>query len=256
MGIECVILPTAVFSTHTLFPDYKKTDLSSYMLSYAKQWKDNNITFDAIYTGYLGSPKEIDLALEVIDMLRDENTLVFSDPAMGDNGKLYRGIEEECVIRCRELCGRADIIVPNITEACMLTGTGYSEHQDGTYMKQLCGKLCDLGAGTAVITGVSLSEGKTGVYGMNSEDSNTFCYQNDKISASYHGTGDLFASAAVGAIVKGMSMSDAFRIASDYTAQTIRVTMENPDNPWYGVDFEDTLPLLREMTESGEINRS
>ena len=247
MGVECVPLPTAVFSTHTLFPDYQKTDLSSSMLSFARQWKDRNITFDTIYTGYLGSAKEIDLALEVIDMLKTEDTLLFCDPAMGDHGKLYRGIEEECVSRCRDLCGRADIIVPNITEACMLTGAKYTECPKEEELKSLCGKLCGLGAGTAVITGVSLSEGMTGVYGMNGLEAGTFCYQNDRVSASYHGTGDLFAGTAVGAIANGLSVYDAFRIASDYTAQTIRRTAEKGENPWCGVCFEETLPMLGEM---------
>ena len=244
MGIECVPLPTAVFSAHTMFPDYQKINLSDHMLSFAKQWKEENIHFDAIYTGYLGSAREIDLALEVIDLLKKEDTLIFSDPAMGDHGKLYRGIEEECVTRCRELCARADLIVPNITEACLLTGSKYTETPKEDDLREQCQKLCDLGAGTAVITGASLSEGKTGVYGMRGKDGSTFYYQNEKIGASYHGTGDLFAGTAVGAIVKGLPMEDAFRTASDYTAKTILATMERGEDPRYGVAFEETLPEL------------
>ena len=95
--------------------------------------------------------------------------------------------------------------------------------------------------------GASLSEGKTGVYGMRASDRAAFNYQNDKVAASYHGTGDLFASTAAAAMVRGIAMDDAFKIASDYTAETIRATMRNPDHPWYGVDFESTLPLLIEM---------
>ena len=249
MGVETVILPTALFSTHTLFPDYRKVSLSEQMLPFARQWKDNKVAFDVIYTGYLGSIEEIDIALEVIDLLAGENTLIFTDPVMGDNGHLYRGFDEDYVLRNKKLCSRADIIVPNITEACMLTGTAYSEKQDEAFLRELCEKLCSLGAGTAVITGASLSEGKTGIFGLRAKDGGVFCYQNDKVAASYHGTGDLFASAAVGSMAKGISMYEAFRIASDYTAQTIRVTMQNPDNPWYGVDFESTLPDLRRMTD-------
>ncbi len=252
MGVDCVPLPTAVFSTHTMFPDYRKIDLSDHMLSFARQWKEENIHFDAIYTGYLGSAREIDLAIEVIDLLKKEDTLIFSDPAMGDHGKLYRGIEEECVTRCRELCGRADLIVPNLTEACLLTGSEYTENPGEEELKQLCERLCGLGAGTAVITGASLSEGKTGVYGMRGKDGSTFYYQNEKISASYHGTGDLFAAAAVGAIVKGMSLEDSFKTASDYTAKTILATMERGGDPRYGVAFEETLPELGKMIRSAE----
>ncbi len=248
MGVEAVILPTALFSTHTLFPDYKKISLSEQMMLFAEQWKNNGIKFDAIYTGYLGSIEEIDTVLSLIDMFKDPNTLVFVDPVMGDNGKLYRGFDEEYVVRNRKLCGRADIIVPNITEACMLTGAKYTETRGEKYYADLCGRLCEMGAKTAVLTGASLSEGKTGVFGMRASDCETFSYQNDRIDASYHGTGDLFASTAAAAMVRGIAMSDAFRIASDYTAETIRATMRNPDHPWYGVDFESTLPLLIEMT--------
>ena len=129
----------------------------------------------------------------------------------------------------------------------MLTGTKYREDRDESYYAALCGKLCDMGAKTAVLTGASLSEGKTGVYGMRASDRAAFNYQNNKVAASYHGTGDLFASTAAAAMVRGIAMDDAFKIASDYTAETIRATMRNPDHPWYGVDFESTLPLLIEM---------
>ena len=244
MGVEGVILPTALFSTHTLFPDYRKISLSEQMMVFAEQWKNNGIKFDTIYTGYLGSIEEIDTVLSLVDMFRDESTLVFVDPVMGDNGKLYRGFDEEYVSRNIKLCGCADIIVPNITEACMLTGTKYREDREEAYYADLCGKLCDMGAKTAVLTGASLSEGKTGVFGMRASDRETFSYQNDRVEASYHGTGDLFASTATAAMVRGVSMADAFRIASDYTAETIRATMRNPDHPWYGVDFESTLPSL------------
>jgi pyridoxine kinase len=249
MGVEGVILPTALFSTHTLFPDFKKISLSEQMMAFAEQWKNNGIKFDAIYTGYLGSIEEIDTVLALVDIFRDENTLVFVDPVMGDNGKLYKGFDDEYVIRNRKLCGCADIIVPNITEACMLTGSKYCEARNEAYFADLCGKLCDMGAKTTVLTGASLSEGKTGVFGMRASDRETFSYQNDKVAASFHGTGDLFASTAAAAMVRGIAMGDAFRIASDYTAETIRATMSNPDHPWYGVDFESTLPMLIGMTE-------
>lgn len=249
MGVEAVILPTALFSTHTLFPDYRKISLSEQMMPFAQQWKNNNVAFDAIYAGYLGSIEEIDTVLELIKMFRGDHTLVFVDPVMGDNGRLYRGFDETYVIRNRKLCASADVIVPNITEACMLTGTDYIENPDELCMRGLCSRLCDMGAATAVLTGASLSEGKTGVFGMTASDRSTFRYQNDKINASYHGTGDLFASTAVGAMVKGIPMYDAFRIASEYTAETIRATMSDPDHPWYGVAFESTLPMLIKLSE-------
>ena len=131
-----------------------------------------------------------------------------------------------------------------------MTGTEYKEVYDEAYVLDLLHKLAALGAKTVVLTGVSLSAGKTGVYGMYTETGRTFYYQNDRIDASYHGTGDLFSSVAVGAAVQGMPLEKALQIAADYTAKTIEVTLENPDKPWYGVDFEATLPELMQMVKA------
>lgn len=244
MGVETVILPTALLSTHTLFPDYIKKDLGDQLLPAAEQWKRNNVTFDAIYTGYLGQIDEIDKVIRIIEMFRKEDTLVFTDPVMGDNGRLYRGFDQEYARRNTDLCAKADIIVPNITEACLMTGAKYREQYDESYVKDICERLCEVEPRTVLITGVSLSEGRTGVYGMNAQNGSTFCYQNEKVKASYHGTGDLFASVAVGAMVKGLPVCDSIKMAADHTAETIAKTMQNPDNPWYGVDFEATIPSL------------
>ena len=244
MGVETVILPTALFSTHTMFPDYVKKDLAEQMLPIAEQWKRNGITFDAIYTAYLGTEEEIDKAREIIGMFRSDRTLLITDPVMGDNGKLYRGLDAAYASKNAQLCGIADLIVPNITEACLMTGREYREDYGEAWIRELCEDLCRLGAKTAVITGVSLSDAKTGFYGMNREDGSTFAYQNGKVPASYHGTGDLFTSTAVGAMMNGLSVYEAMKIAADHTAHTIRKTLENPGNPWYGVDFEATIPEL------------
>ena len=244
MGIETVILPTALLSNHTLFPEYTKLDLGEQMLPAASLWKKYGARFDAIYTGYLGTMDEIEKAASVIDLFREDDTLVFVDPVMGDNGKLYRGFSDEYAVWNAKLCAKADIVVPNITEACLMTGIAYRESYDESYLKDLSFRLCETGAKMAVITGASLSEGKTGVYGMDARTGKTFQYQNDKVSVSYHGTGDLFASTAVGALIRGRSVCDAMKLAADHTADTIRATMKNPGNPWYGVDFESTIPDL------------
>ena len=142
------------------------------------------------------------------------------------------------------LCGKADIIVPNITEACFMTDTEYKEEYDEEYVKTLLGKLAALGAKTVVLTGVSLSAGNTGVYGYDTVNDKYFIYQNEHIDAAFHGTGDIFASVCVGALTRGLSLDDAFKLAADYTKDTIRVTLDNPEKPWYGVDFEATIPEL------------
>ncbi|MBR4211170.1 MAG: pyridoxamine kinase [Oscillibacter sp.] len=243
MGVETVILPTAVLSTHTMFKNFTVKDLTDQLLPIANHWKSENVHFDAIYTGYLGSAEEIEIAKRVFDMFRDNDTLLFVDPVMGDNGKLYPAFDTAYAALNAGLCKGTDIIVPNITEACLMTGTEYREAYDRDYIVSLLGRLSGLGAGVSVLTGVSLSPGKTGVMGLDSSGA-LFEYQNDRVDAAYHGTGDLFSSVCVGAVLRGRTLQEAVQIAADYTAHTIRVTLENPAKPWYGVDFERTLPDL------------
>ena len=243
MGVETVILPTAVLSTHTMFKNFTVKDLTDQLLPIANHWKSEHVHFDAIYTGYLGSAEEIDIAKRVFDMFRDDDTLLFVDPVMGDNGKLYPAFDMAYAALNAGLCKGTDIIVPNITEACLMTGTEYREVYDRDYVVSLLGKLSGLGAKVSVLTGVSLSAGKTGVMGLDSSGA-LFEYQNERVDAAYHGTGDLFSSVCVGAVLRGRTLQEAVQIAADYTAHTIRVTLENPAKPWYGVDFERTLPDL------------
>ena len=251
MGIETAVLPTAVLSTHTMFPDYIKRDLTDTILPFAKQWKDNGVTFDAIYTGYLGRVEDIELVMHVIDMFRNEDTLLFVDPVFGDHAKAYEGISEDYAVHCAKLCEKADYAVPNITEACLMTGTGYREEYDEDYIRELTGRVCALGAANTVVTGVSYSHGMIGYQGLNRKSGRTFFCQTPKIGVSYHGTGDLFASAAAGALVCGKEPEQAFRIAADYTSETIRVTKENSEDPRFGIHFESAIPyLLRIMKKA------
>ena len=248
MGIETVILPTAVLSTHTMFPDFTVKDLTDQLMPIVSHWKSQNVEFDAIYTGYLGSAEEIAITEKIFDLFSGATT--FIDPVMADNGKLYPAFDEKYAALNAGLCGRADIIVPNITEACFMTGMDYREEYDEAYILELLDKLSHLGAKLVVVTGVFLSAGKTGVYGLDTETGDYFIYQNDRVDASYHGTGDIFASVAVGGMIRGLSREKAFALAADYTADTIRETLSNPRKPWYGVDFETTLPLLVKRLEA------
>ena len=246
LGSEAVILPTAVLSTHTMFKNFTVKDLSDQIEPITQHWLSEDVKFDAIYTGYLGTPEQIDQMKELFTKFRGENTLVFVDPVMADNGKLYPAFDMAYAKKNAELCGAADIIVPNITEAAFMTDMEYREEKDHDeeYIRKMLGRLAELGARINVLTGVSLEPGKTGVMGFDTKTGDYYLYQNDKINASFHGTGDLFSSTCVGEMMKGKSWQDAMRIAAEYTARTIEVTMQNPDKPWYGVDFEATLPEL------------
>ena len=244
LGVEAVILPTAVLSTHTMFSGWTCKDLSDQIGPITEHWKREGVKFDAIYTGYLGTEEQIEQMKQLFSDFGGDDTLIFVDPAMGDKGKLYPAFDMAYAKKNAELCACADIIVPNITEAAFMTGMEYREEYDEAYVKEMLGRLDELGAKISILTGVSLEEGKTGVMGYERATGEYYLYQNKKIDAAYHGTGDLFSSIVIGEIMKGMDWRDALRIAADHTAHTIEVTLKNPAEPWYGVDFEATMPEL------------
>ena len=251
MGVETVILPTAVLSTHTMFQNFTVKDLTDQLIPITEHWRSEGVKFDAIYTGYLGSAEEIEIAKRIFDEFGTDDNLIFVDPVMADNGKLYPAFDESYAAQNATLCAKADIIVPNITEACFMTGTEYRTEYDEAYVKELLQKLSALCPKTVVLTGVSLAPGKTGVMGY--DGTGYFRYQNDLVNASYHGTGDIFSSVLVGALTRGIAADAAVKLAADYTADTIRATLDNPAKPWYGVDFEATLPQL--VAAVGELTK-
>ena len=244
MGVEAAILPTAVLSTHTAFKKgFTLHDLTGEIAPITAHWKSEGIDFDAIYTGYLASFDQIDLVKQMAKDFPD--ALLFVDPAMGDNGKLYYGFDQAFAKKMAELCSIADIIVPNMTEASFMLGIPYvSEGYSEEYVKDVLRKLCAMGAKKAALTGVSLEESKTGVMAYDSETDEFFSYYHDRIPVQYHGTGDVFASACVGALSVGKSLEEALVIAADYTCESIRLTEAEPGHNWYGVNFEQAIPQL------------
>ena len=245
MGVEAAIIPTAVLSTHTMFSRFTFKDLSDQIEPISEHWKEENLKFDALYTGYLGSFEQIDLMKQFFEDF-GKNTLKFVDPAMGDNGKLYPAFDEAFAKHMATLCAKADIIDPNLTEACFMLGTEYKEdgEYDEAYLQDILKKLCGLGAKIAILTGVSLGENKLGAMGYDSEKDEFFSYFNEKIPAKYHGTGDVFSSTLVGALTRGESLQKAIEIAADYTRESIVYTQKDADKPWYGVNFEEAIPYL------------
>ncbi len=244
MGVETTILPTAILSTHTMFEGFTVKDLTDELTPICEHWKKEGVHFDAIYTGYLGTTEQMEIVKKIFADFADENTIKFVDPVMADHGKLYPAFDEAYAKENAKFCGVADVIVPNLTEACFMTDTEYREDYDEAYVQALLHKLADLGAKIVVLTGIGLTEGTNGVYGLDTTTGEYFTYQNENVGASYHGTGDVFSSVSVGALMRGLSLRDAFALAADYTVETIKATLENPDKPWYGVDFETTIPYL------------
>ena len=246
MGVETAIIPTAVLSTHTMFSEFTCKDLTDQITPITEHWKRASLGFDAIYTGYLGSFEQIDLMIKMFSDFKTEKSLTFVDPAMADNGKLYPAFDEAFAKKMASLCAVADIIVPNITEACFMTDTEYKAEYDEEYVKALLKKLSDLGAKICLLTGVSFEEGKTGVMGYEKATGEYFYYSHKKHSRSYHGTGDVFSSTCIGGIMNGLSWKDAAVLAADYTSECIRLTIEDPNGNDYGVNFEQAIPMLVE----------
>lgn len=243
-GIETCPLPSAVLSTHTGgFTGFTFRDLTEDMPLIENHWVKEGIKFDAVYTGYLGSTKQIDYVISIIDSTLNKDGHIIVDPAMADNGKLYVGFDEEFVEAMKVLCGKADYLLPNITEASFLTGVEYKTEYDREYIDLIIEKLTDLGAKNIVLTGVSYKAGTTGVVVF--EKGEYSYYEHILLPNSCHGTGDIYASAFTGAFVRGKSAYDAAKIAADYAVECIKITAEE-DNHWYGAKFEPALPKLIE----------
>ena len=211
-----------------------------------QHWRKEGIVFDAIYTGYLGSTEQVSYVADIFKSAAAPGCKIIVDPAMADNGKLYPAFDAAYVDAMKELCGKADYIVPNLTEACFLTDTPYKTEYDKAYIDELLEKLTALGCKNVIFTGVSYKPGKTGVVVF--KDGNYRYYEHDLLPNSCHGTGDIYASAFVGALVRGKTAYDAAVISADYTVECIKYTAQL-ENHWYGAAFEPVLCKLIEAIQ-------
>lgn len=241
-GIETAVLPTAVLSNHTAFKEFTFFDLTDEIPNIKSSWKKQGIGFSAVYTGYLGNAKQVELVKSIMKSCLDNDAFKIVDPAMADSGKLYAGFDEAYVLDMKELCRAADIILPNITEACLLTKTPYKSSFDKEFVEELISKLKDLFGAKIILTGVGFSENTTGVAVYDGEQISY--YEHVKIGLGGHGTGDVYASAFTGAFLSGKTLFEAAKIAADFTVLCIKNT--EPEH-WYGVRFEKCLPELIDM---------
>lgn len=243
MGTEAVILPTAVLSTHTMFKGFTCKDLSDQVEPIAEHWEKEGFLFDAIYTGYLACGEQIDQMIDFFARF-GKNCLKVVDPAMGDNGKLYPAFDMAFARKMATLCAKADIVMPNMTEACFMLGLPYTENPSKEEVLDILKKLTALGAKKALLTGVGFDSAHLGVVGYDSEEDRYFEYFNESIPAKYHGTGDIFSSCVVGALMAEKNLEEASAIAADFTKEAIRITLEDKGANWYGVHFEQVIPML------------
>ena len=235
MGCSTSVLPTAVLSTHTAFRDPHIRSLTEDMRPIVDHWRSIGAEFDGILVGYLSGPAQISVVEYLWDRMEGLRIL---DPAMGDNGKLYSGISSGQVVALAQLCAKTDLLLPNVTEACLLTGISYREDLTESDYRLLIEILQRKGCKQVVLTGVSLESGKTGFM---TSDGNL--YQTEALPGHYHGTGDLFAAVCTGALMQGKSLYAAARQAAGFVEQTIRAT--GTPTP-FGIAFE---PLLASLSD-------
>lgn len=241
-GVEACILPTAVLSTHTAFPEFTFHDLTDEIQPISDTLARLGIDFDAIYTGYLGSPEQLALVADLIDRFRKPGAEIFIDPVLGDNGSLYKGFTQDFADRMTRLCAKADLILPNMTEAAFMLHEDYREEYDEDYVRGLLVRLTSLGARRAALTGIGFRDDEIGFYMYDAESGEFSCYFNEKLPMRCHGTGDIFASAALGGRMRGLGYTDSLALATDYTLECIRNTIADPSHRSYGVNFEQALP--------------
>ena len=244
-GVEAGVLPTAVLSTHTAFPKFTFCDLTDEMQGVSDTFLELGIDFDAIYTGYLGSFRQLQLVSDFFDRFGKDAKVVI-DPVMADNGVLYKGFTVEFAQSMAKLCGKADLIIPNLTEASFMLGIPYRESYDEEYIKYVLRGLCGLGCKCAALTGISFSEDKIGVYCYDSVNDKFFSYFNERLPVSFHGTGDVYASATLGALMRGFTVEESLEIATDFTLECMKKTMADENHRFYGVNFEEALPMYIE----------
>lgn len=246
MGFQVCPLPTAVLSSNTEFAGFKFVDLTEHMRGFIEHWKSMQITFDAIYSGFLGSHLQIEMVKDFIDHFRAPNQLVVVDPVLGDDGKLYDSMTPDMVSEMKTLISRADVITPNLTEACALLDLEYRERMSEIELKKLIKALSEKGPRIVIITNVNKSdhERQTFVYAYNKCDRRYWKVQCDYIPANYPGTGDTFTSVVTGCLLQGDSLPIALDRAVQFISTAVRATYGHNQDPKAGIFIEKVLPNL------------
>ena len=250
-GIEVVCMPTAVLSTHTGgFEGFTYRDLTEDLPAITEHWKSLDLHFSSIYSGFLGSPEQVDIVSNFMDTFNSDNTLVYVDPVMADEGELYSVFDDHMVDKMRELCEKADLLLPNITEACFLLKQPY-QHGPYTrdYIEKIVRGLSDMGPEKVVLTGVYFDNEKLGAACYDrAEDKVEYAFS-EKVPGQFHGTGDIFGSFCLAALLNRKSLLDSTQFAVDLTTDCILRTVARETNRREGVDFEGVLPEMMKRLE-------
>jgi pyridoxine kinase len=250
-GIETSVIPTAVLSTHTGgFTGFTYRDLTEDLRPFIAHWKSLDIPFDAFYSGFLGSFEQIEILGSFFDGFKTQESLVLIDPVMADNGELYKIFTPDFARAMKALCGKADLIIPNITEASLLVGAPYVDGPyTEAYIQELLKRLSgEIGPGKIVLTGVFFDDSRLGAATYDRTTGETAYLLTDRIPGYYHGTGDVFGSALLAALLNGFDLPSAAKIAVHFTVASIRRTFEAGTDLRFGVNFEQSIPdFLKEL---------
>lgn len=240
MGFQVCPLPTAVLSSHTQYPEFSILDLTDEMPRIIAEWKKLDIQFDAFYTGYLGSPRQIQIVSDFIDDFRQPDGLVVVDPVLGDNGRLYTNFDESMIREMRHLAAKADVITPNLTELFYLMDKPYKAANTDEELKSYLRLLSDAGPQVVIITSVPVhgESHKTSVYAYNRVGDRYWKITCPYLPAHYPGTGDTFTSVITGALLQGDSLPIALDRATQFILQGIRAT--------FGYEYDNREGILLE----------
>ncbi len=253
-GIDTGVLPTAVLSTHTGgFTGFTFRDLTGDIAPISEHWQTLGLEFDALYSGFLGSFEQIDLIAEIFDKFKSDKTIIYVDPVMGDNGILYTTYTNDMAQGVAKLCAKADIIAPNLTEAAFLLNEPYvADNYDKKYIEELLKRLAFGNVSKVVLTGISFEKDQLGAACYNKTTGEISYAFNKRIDGHFHGTGDVFSSAVLAALLNGFCLTESAQIAVDYTYKCIEYTVNLQQDRKYGVCFEKALPELIKLLKLGE----
>ena len=244
MGVECTVLPTAVLSAHAAFPSPVAEPLDDFALRTVEYWEKLDFPVDGILTGYLAYPAQTRLAGRLMEALSRDDPQIFVDPAMADQGRLYRGTAEEMIPAMTALCARATVAMPNLTEAALMTGLPFRAEGERSYLRELAAGLREKGVEQVLLTGAGTGD-RVGVYwACGAQEAELLLPREDR---SCHGTGDLFAAVCCAGSVLGMELPRAGLLAAEFVGRAIRATPRDRDSR-YGVCFEQELGWLAAET--------
>lgn len=243
LGLECNPIPTAILSNQTGYHDFYTVDFTEHLIPYIDVWKRQNVKFDAILTGYLASEKQVDIILDFIDHFGD-NSLIFVDPVMADDGVLYDTYDEKLCDKVKMLTKKANIITPNLTELCILCNADYEEiAKENSIQKigELASLLLNETTKTVIVTGV---KNHNEITNLIIDKNGTNVVKSTLLNGSYSGTGDIFSSVVCGAVTKGMNIIDAVTLATNFISESIKSTPTELNYEPDGVNFQKHLEML------------